>query len=46
MTINAGDQAPDFKLPASGGREVSLAGQKGWATACFSHSVVTPWACT
>jgi peroxiredoxin Q/BCP len=29
MTVNAGDQAPDFTLPASGGRAVSLAGQKG-----------------
>ena len=29
MTIEPGDQAPAFTLPASGGRTVSLAGQHG-----------------
>ncbi len=29
MTIAAGDPAPDFSMPASGGRTVSLAGQRG-----------------
>lgn len=29
MTIEQGDAAPDFTLPASGGRTVSLSGQKG-----------------
>jgi peroxiredoxin Q/BCP len=29
MSIKPGDPAPDFTLPASGGREVSLAGLKG-----------------
>ncbi len=29
MSIAAGDPAPDFSMPASGGRTVSLAGQRG-----------------
>jgi peroxiredoxin Q/BCP len=29
MSLNEGDQAPDFKMAASGGREVSLAALKG-----------------
>jgi peroxiredoxin Q/BCP len=29
MTIEVGDAAPDFDMPASGGRQVSLAGMKG-----------------
>ncbi|GLR66218.1 peroxiredoxin [Acidocella aquatica] len=29
MSLNIGDAAPDFTLPASGGRTVSLAGLKG-----------------
>ena len=29
MSLNIGDAAPDFTLPASGGRSVSLAGLKG-----------------
>ncbi len=29
MTLAAGDPAPDFSMPASGGRSVSLAGQAG-----------------
>jgi len=29
MSLNEGDQAPDFKMAASGGREVSLAALRG-----------------
>ena len=29
MSVAEGDQAPDFEMPASGGRTVSLAGMKG-----------------
>jgi peroxiredoxin Q/BCP len=29
MSLEVGQDAPDFKMPASGGREVSLAGLKG-----------------
>ncbi len=29
MTLNPGDAAPDFDMPASGGRRVSLDGMKG-----------------
>ena len=46
MTINAGDQAPDFKLPASGGREVSLTGQKGKPFVLYFYPKADTSGCT
>ena len=46
MTINAGDQAPDFKLPASGGRAVSLAGQKGKPFVLYFYPKADTSGCT
>ncbi len=46
MTINAGDQAPDFKLPASNGRTASLAGQKGKPFVLYFYPKADTSGCT
>ena len=46
MTINAGDQAPDFKLPATSGREVILAGQKGKPFVLYFYPKADTSGCT
>ena len=46
MTINAGDQAPDFKLSACGGREVSLAGQNGKPFVLYFYPKADTSGCT
>ena len=46
MTISAGDQAPDFKLPASGGRAVSLEGQKGKPFVLYFYPKADTSGCT
>ena len=46
MTINAGDKAPDFKLPASGGRAVSLEGQKGKPFVLYFYPKADTSGCT
>jgi peroxiredoxin Q/BCP len=46
MTIQDGDTAPDFTLPASGGREVSLAGQKGAPFVLYFYPKADTSGCT
>ena len=46
MTITTGDQAPDLSLPASGGRTVSLAGQKGKAFVLYFYPKADTSGCT
>ena len=46
MTVNAGDQAPDFTLPASGGRTVSLAGQSGKPFVLYFYPKADTSGCT
>ena len=46
MTIQQGDAAPDFSLPASGGRHVSLAGQKGAPFVLYFYPKADTSGCT
>jgi peroxiredoxin Q/BCP len=46
MTIQAGDAAPDFSLPASGGRSVSLAAQKGAPFVLYFYPKADTSGCT
>jgi peroxiredoxin Q/BCP len=46
MSIKPGDPAPDFTLPASGGREVSLAGLKGKAFVLYFYPRADTPGCT
>ncbi len=41
-----GDRAPDFKLPASGGRSVSLAGQRGKPFVLYFYPKADTSGCT
>ena len=40
MSVQEGDVAPDFKMPASGGRTVSMQSLKGNALRCHSTKLV------
>ena len=46
MTIEPGDQAPAFTLPASGGRTVSLAGQHGKPFVLYFYPKADTSGCT
>ena len=46
MTINVGDLAPDFSLPASGGRAASLGGQKGRPFVLYFYPKADTSGCT
>ena len=46
MSVGDGDLAPDFTLPASGGRTVSLAGQKGRPFVLYFYPKADTSGCT
>lgn len=46
MSVQEGDPAPDFSLPASGGRHVSLAGQKGAPFVLYFYPKADTSGCT
>ncbi len=46
MTITTGDQAPDFTLPASGGRTVSLADHRGKPFVLYFYPKADTSGCT
>ena len=46
MSVQEGDQAPDFSMPASGGRTVSLAGQRGRPFALYFYPKADTPGCT
>jgi len=46
MSVGEGDLAPDFTLPASGGRIVSLAGQKGRPFVLYFYPKADTSGCT
>jgi peroxiredoxin Q/BCP len=46
MTIRQGDAAPDFSLPASNGRHVSLAGQQGAPFVLYFYPKADTSGCT
>jgi peroxiredoxin Q/BCP len=46
MTLNPGDAAPDFDMPASGGRRVSLAGVRGKPFVLYFYPKADTTGCT
>jgi len=46
MTLQAGEAAPDFTMPASGGRTVSLAAQRGRAFVLYFYPKADTPGCT
>lgn len=46
MSVNEGDKAPDFTLPASGGRTVSLAAMKGKPFVLYFYPKANTSGCT
>jgi peroxiredoxin Q/BCP len=46
MSLEVGQDAPDFKMPASGGREVSLAGLKGQPFVLYFYPKADTPGCT
>ncbi|MGC9269071.1 thioredoxin-dependent thiol peroxidase [Acidiphilium sp.] len=46
MELSAGDQSPDFSMPATGGRQVSLAGLKGRAFVLYFYPKADTPGCT
>ena len=41
--LNAGDKAPDFRLPSDDGSEIGLAGLRGkWVVLFFFPKALTP----
>jgi peroxiredoxin Q/BCP len=46
MSVDAGDKAPDFDMPATGGRRVSLAGFAGKPVVLYFYPKADTPGCT